>query len=155
MEPTIWLWFWLVLAVVLSVAEIFTAGFFLLPFGIGAGIAALLEWIWPGSIVWQWVAFVAGSSLLLFGLRRFADKITHESPIKVGGNRLIGKHGTVLEEFEEHGRLGRVRVEREEWRADAPGFGALAPGTHIEVVSVVGTHLVVRPVKEDVADSDD
>ena len=34
---SIWFWFWVVLAAVLIVLEIFTAGFFMLPFGLPAG----------------------------------------------------------------------------------------------------------------------
>ena len=37
----------------------------------------------------------------------------------VGSRRLIGRQGTVLEAIEP-GHLGLVRVEREEWRAEAP-----------------------------------
>ena len=38
-----WFWFWVILAVILFVGEIFTAGFFLLPFSLGAVAAALGE----------------------------------------------------------------------------------------------------------------
>jgi hypothetical protein len=31
-----WTWFWVILSALLVVGEIFTAGFFILPFGIGA-----------------------------------------------------------------------------------------------------------------------
>lgn len=145
MEPNIWFWVWLALAVILSIAEIFTSGFFLLPFGIGAAVAAALEWFWPGSINWQWAAFIGVSSLVLVALRRYANMLTHEPPMKVAGDRLIGKCGVVIEPLEEHTSRGRVRVEREEWRADAPGFEPMAEGERIEVVAVEGTHLVVKP----------
>lgn len=146
MEPNIWFWVWLALAVILSIAEIFTSGFFLLPFGIGAAVAAALEWFFPGSINWQWAAFIGVSSLVLVLLRRTVGLLTHEPPMRVAGDRLIGKPGVVIEELEEHTSQGRVRVEREEWRADAPGFEPMIVGTRIEVVAVEGTHLVVRPL---------
>jgi len=141
----IWFWVWLALAVILGVAEIFTAGFFMLPFSIGAAVAAVLEYFAPGSIAWQWTAFVGISVLLLIVLRRFADHMTHEPPQKVAGNRLIGKEGIVTAVLEEHSVRGSVRVEREEWRADAPGFEPVAEGTRVTVVAVEGTHLVVKP----------
>lgn len=145
MDVNIWFWVWLALAVILSIAEIFTAGFFMLPFGIGAAVAALLEFFWPGSINWQWAAFIGISALLLVVLRRLAEKLTHDSPQGVAGNRLIGKCGTVIETLMPNSPVGRVRVEREEWRADAPGHEPIAEGTAVEVLSVVGTHLVVKP----------
>jgi membrane protein implicated in regulation of membrane protease activity len=50
-----WFWVWTVLAAALIVGEIFTAGFFLLPFGLGAVVAAALNWLdlaigWRASV---------------------------------------------------------------------------------------------------------
>ena len=144
----IWFWVWVALAAILSVAEIFTAGFFLLPFGIGAAVAALFEFIWPGSIGWQWGAFVVLSSLMLVVLRRFAERITHEPPQKVAGDRLLGRVGVALSPLEPDGGLGMVRVDREEWRADHHGSTTLPQGARVKVVAVVGTHLVVEPADD-------
>lgn len=145
----IWFWVWLMLAVFLSVAEIFTAGFFLLPFGIGAAVAALLEYVWPGSLTWQWASFVGLSSLLLVVLRRFADRVTHEPPQKVAGDRLLGRTGVVLTPLDPMGSRGMVRVDREEWRADHRGSEVLPEGTRIKVIAVEGTHLIVEPIDGD------
>ena len=41
---------------------------------------------------------------------------------------------------------GRVRIEREEWRADTSGHVAIPEGARVIVERVSGTHLVVRPV---------
>ena len=38
-------WLWLGMAVLLGIGEVVTAGFFLLPFVIGAGAAAILAWL--------------------------------------------------------------------------------------------------------------
>lgn len=65
-----WVWVWVALAVIMLVAEVLTGGFYSLPFGIGAAVAALLQFMWPGSIEWQWAAFVVLSAVLLVILRR-------------------------------------------------------------------------------------
>lgn len=142
-----WFWVWFALAAVLSLAELFTTGFFLLPFGIGAGIAAALNFA-ELALLWQWVAFLGCSVAALMVLRHFAERITHESPEKTGGNRLIGKSGVVVETLDDHAGQGRVRVDREEWRADAPGFEKLAEGTSVTVLGIEGTHLIVKPVEK-------
>jgi membrane protein implicated in regulation of membrane protease activity len=142
-----WFWVWLVLAAVLSIAEIFHAGFFLLPFGIGAALAAVMN-VLKVSLGWQWVGFIVGSAAALFALRRFAERITHEPPQATGGNRLIGKCGVVIETLELGAGQGRVRVEREEWRADAPGYEPLSVGTSVTVVRIEGTHLIVKPTEK-------
>jgi len=139
-----WFWIWLVAAVVLSVAEIFTAGFFMLPFGLGAAVAAVLAYF-EIALLWQWVAFVGFSSLLLLVLRQFAERITHEAPQKVAGDRLIGKTGVVLQAIDGRAGAGMVRIEREEWRAEAPGSPPLGEGSAVRVVAVEGSHLVVEP----------
>ena len=69
-EPHIWVWVWVLLAVILTVAEVVSGGFYALPFAIGAAIAAGLEFIRPGSIAWQWVAFLGISSAIFVVAQR-------------------------------------------------------------------------------------
>lgn len=138
-----WFWVWTVLAAVLFVGEIFTAGFFLLPFGIGAAVAAGLNWLGLG-IGWQWAVFLGVSVIALAGLRPLSDRLTHEPPEKMGADRLLGKTGKVVETIEPGDGAGRVRIEREEWRADSANGTRIAEGSAVIVEKIVGTHLVVR-----------
>ena len=136
MDPNIWFWVWLGLAIILSVAEIFTAGFFMLPFGIGAAVAAMLEFFFPGSIGGSGRPSSASPQLLLIVLRRIANRITHDSPIGLAGNRLIGKQGVVIERLDPQTGPGRVRVEREEWRAELLGHDEpVEVGSYVEVTA--------------------
>ena len=139
----VWFWVWAGLAAILIVGEIFTAGFFLLPFGIGAAVAAALAFF-DVPLGWQWAAFLVVSTVLLFSLRRFSDRVTHEPPEKMGVDRLIGKRARVIEEIEPGDGAGRVRIAREEWRADSAVDRAIPVGTVVVVERVEGTHLVVR-----------
>lgn len=139
-----WFWVWVGLAAVLSVAEIFTGGFFLLPFGLGSAVAAAVNFAGV-ELGWQWAVFIGASALLLWGLRHFSDRFTTDSPQKVGADRLIGQCGVVTETLDDQAGRGMVRVQREHWRADAPGFEPVAVGTSITVIRVEGAHLLVRP----------
>ena len=139
-----WEWFWVILSALLIVGEIYTAGFFILPFSIGAAFAAAVAWF-GGGLVWQWAVFLVVSVGLLLPLKRFADRVTPESPIAVAADRMIGKIGVVIEEVKPHGVTGRVRMGSEEWRAAADGEQSIAVDTPIEVLRVDGTHVVVRP----------
>jgi membrane protein implicated in regulation of membrane protease activity len=141
-----WVWVWLGLDAILIVAEIFTAGFFMLPFGIGAAVAAGASWL-KLDLGWQWAAFLAVSAVLLFSLRKFSDRVTHEPPERMGADRLIGQEGRVIEDVEPAPGPGRVRVEREEWIADSAGREVIPAGTRVIVEKIVGTHLIVRPVE--------
>ncbi len=55
---------WITLAVIFVVGEVLSPGWLLLPFGIGAALAAIIEFA-GGPSSWQWIAFVAVSSVLL------------------------------------------------------------------------------------------
>ncbi len=146
MEFEIW-WLWMGLAAVFLIGEIFTEGFFLLWFGVAAGLAGTLA-IFDVGPAWQWAAFVVASGLLLAVSRRFADRFTHKQPPGIGADRLIGKRGVVLEEIDNTLNVGKVRIDQEEWRADSDTDGSIQPGVRIEVVRLEGTHAVVRVLKE-------
>ena len=139
-----WFWFWVIAAAFFIIGEIFTVQFFMLPFGVGAAAAAVVSFF-DLSIGWQWAVFIAVSAIAFLLFRRFADHLTHEPPQKTGVDRLIGKVGVVIEELEAGSPAGQVRIEREEWRADAPGFEPVPAGTRVIVDRVEGTHLIVRP----------
>ncbi len=138
-----WFWVWAGFAAVLIVGEIFTAGFFLLPFGLGAATAALLNYLDLG-LGWQWAGFLVVAAIALFGLRRFSDRVTHEPPQLVGVDRLIGKRGVVVEAIEPSDASGRVRIEREEWRAESVDDEPIELGTRVVVDRIEGTRAVVR-----------
>ena len=142
MQIDSWTWMWMVLAAVLMISEIFTTGFFLLPFGIGAAAAAILSGAGV-DLAWQWVAFIGVAVISLVLLRRFAPRITFEPAVRIGSARLVGERGIVIEDVADD--RGLVRVRGEEWRADAPS-GPLPEGARVVVEAVEGTRLVVRPV---------
>ncbi len=142
-----WGWAWFVLAAILLVGEIVTAGFFLLPFGIGAIVAGIFAFF-DLALGWQLVAFIIVSGVALFSLRRFSDRVTHEPPVKVGIDRLLGREGTVIDAIE-GSRGGRVLIDREEWRADAADGMTIPEGAKIVVDRVVGTRVIVHAASDD------
>ncbi|HID11944.1 MAG TPA: NfeD family protein [Candidatus Latescibacteria bacterium] len=134
---------WAILAAIFVVGEIFTAGFFLLWLGVGAAAAALLAYL--GLVpAYQWGAFTVVSGVLVILSRKFAQKVTKESPEKVGADRVIGRTGVVLERIDPETDSGRVRVDKEEWRAESIGGDAIEEGEKVEVVGISGAHLIVR-----------
>lgn len=143
MPGGVWTYMWLGLTVALAVGEIVTAGFFLLPFSIGAAVAAVLS-ILDVALVWQWVAFLLVTVVSLFYFRRFAGRVNKAPSIRTGSARHIDDVGMVIEDLTD--TTGLVRIGREQWRAEAPGFEPVPAGTKVLVTSIEGTHLVVRPV---------
>jgi membrane protein implicated in regulation of membrane protease activity len=137
-------WFWAALAIVFFVAEVFTMGFFLVCFGIGAVAAALLAVLGVG-VIWQLVVFIGVSLVALAFLRPLAVRMTTHVANPGGVDRVIGKQAVVLEEIDPHAATGRVRIEREEWRADTYG-PAIPKGALVVVIEVTGTRVIVVPV---------
>lgn len=142
MGPDLWI-VWLILAAIFIVGEIFTAGFFILWFGIGAAVAAVLAFLHvaPG---WQLAAFIVASLTLFLASRKFAQKVTKEQPPGIGADRLLDQECIVLENIDNIGNTGRVRLQTEEWRAKSDDGAVIPEKARVKVVRVDGTHLVVK-----------
>jgi membrane protein implicated in regulation of membrane protease activity len=145
--PANYWWIWGILAALFIVAEILTAGFFLLWFGVGAGVAALLAYLNLG-MAWQLVAFIVVSLVLFIWSRRFADRVTVEQPPGIGADRLVGRTGMALENIDNSKNTGRVRLDREEWRAESETGAVITSGAPIEVTRVSGAHVVVKVLEQ-------
>lgn len=142
----IW-WIWMIIAAFFVLGEIFTAGFFLLWFGIGAAVAGLLA-MFGLSFGWQLGAFVVVSGVLFVVSRRFAERFSKKQPAGIGADRFIGLRGIVLEEIDNDKNTGRVRLKKEEWRADSETGEVIPVGKKVEVTRIDGTHIVVKTLKE-------
>jgi inner membrane protein len=139
-----WLsWAWVVLAMIFAIAEIFTSGFFLICFGVGAAIAAIAGFMGFGPLA-QFAVFVIASAVVLFLVRPFANRISGPNRHPVGVERLLGQQAIVLETIDPAHGSGVVRVGHEKWSADAADSIPIAAGTMVQVVSATGTHLKVR-----------
>lgn len=141
MDLETWRWIWVIAALVLMVAEMLTAGFFMLPFGVGAAAAAVLAWL-DVSLGLQWTTFIIVSVLALIGLQRFVKHEDEDQPL-VGSNRYYNQPALVLETIDPATAAGRVRVGTEEWRATARS-GSIEAGARVRVVDIDGTRLVVE-----------
>ncbi len=139
---TSWFWVWVWLSAFLVVAEILTLGLFMLPFGIGAAAAAAGAWLGL-SVGWQWIVFGVVSVTSLVGLRTYAILHNRRPSPAIGSDRLIGNVGVVIETIDRASGSGRVRVNREEWRADSSDGRPISTGTRVVVIRVEGNHLVV------------
>ncbi len=147
MEIKIW-WIWMIVAAFFVVGEIFTQGFFILWFGVGAAVAGVLALLGLG-IGWQLAAFVVVSGVLFIVSRRFAERFSKKQPPGIGADRFIGLEGIVLEEIDNAKNTGQVRVQKDEWRADSETGEIIPKGARIIVTRLDGTHLVVRIIKEE------
>jgi inner membrane protein len=134
---------WLTIAIIFTLVEIFTTGFFFACFAIGA-LAAWISSLVTPSPIWQLVVFCLVSIGLIPITRIFAKRVTDESVPQAGADALIGVHGVVIEAINPHENLGKVRVESQEWRASATGN--ILSGTKVKVIAVKGATLFVETI---------
>lgn len=136
---------WIVLAVVLAIAEVFTATLVLLMLAAGAGAAAVAALLGLG-VTGQVVTFAVVSALSLVVLRPVIRK--HALPAIAGADETIGVKalegapGRVLEQVTQE--AGLVRIEGELWNARVyDETQVLEPGERVRVIEVNGTTVLV------------
>ena len=152
MENYVWI-FWTILGAILIVAEIFTTGFVLLWFGIGALAAALANLAGVTSVPLQFLIF-AGVSIGLTAASRtiFVNYFSREKSggdLKTGADALPGQIGTVVSSSRGALNEGAVKVFGSTWTAyPAAGEEPLEAGDRVQVERVQGASIYVRRVGE-------
>src|SRR5882762_5463647 len=145
---------WCILGAVLIVAEVFTTGFVLLWFGIGALAAALAGIIGINNLGIQFLIFAMVSIGLTAASRTifvnyFSREKTGDS-LRTGVDALPGKIGTVVSSSKGALQEGAVKLLGSTWTAyPAPGESPLEAGERVCVESVQGASIYVRRVDAD------
>ena len=142
---------WLVLGVGLIIAEIFTLGFVLFWFGIGAIAASVAGFLGAGIGV-QFLIFAAVSIVLTAMSRTIFQRYlpTNEGEaIRTGVDSLPGRIGTVTTASKGALNEGAVKVYGSTWTAYPIDDVALTEGEKVEVVEVRGSSIYVRRARED------
>ncbi len=143
---------WLILGIALIVAEIFTLGFVLLWFGVGA-IAAAVVGLMGGGVFLQFLVFaIVSVALTAMSKTILARYFSHDdkSAMKSGVDALPGKIGTVTEPSQGALSEGAVKVFGSTWTAfPIDGETELQKGEKVEVVEVRGSSIFVRRITKE------
>jgi len=142
----VYLIFWIVLGIALSVAEIFIPTFFLFWFGLGAFAAAVVS-IFYGLIV-QLIVFIVVSALLLIFTRPIAVKmlLRKEPPEKINIDAIVGKRAEVVKRIDPAAGTGMVRINGELWRAVTEDNSVVEVDNQVLIRKINGTKLVVKKI---------
>ena len=116
-------------------------------FALGALIALLASLI-PGVEWWiQLILFVVISVATLFALRPMMMKFMKKNQVQSNVDTMIGKHGKMRKECDEFNH-GEVKIDGIIWTAIAADEKtSITEGTIVEVVSIDGNKLIVKPLK--------
>jgi membrane protein implicated in regulation of membrane protease activity len=142
---------WTILGGILIVAEIFTSGFVLLWFGIGALAAAVAGILGVNSLSLQFLIFATVSIALTAASRTiFVNYFSREKTggdLKTGVEALPGKLGTVVSSSRGALHEGAVKVYGSTWTAyPAEGEEPLEAGDRVQVERIQGASIYVRRV---------
>lgn len=139
--------YWVIIALVFVIVEIFTSGFAVMciSFGclFGAGAAAL-DW----DIKWQLLVFAIGTALAFMTVRplvyKFLYNKSHE--VKTNAEALIGRRGVVTERIEGELRPGRVKIDGDDWKAVSLEIEAIDIGEAVEITAINSIILTVKKI---------
>jgi membrane protein implicated in regulation of membrane protease activity len=135
---------WIIFAVALGLGELHNNGFFLAPFAIGAGLAAVVSLAGLGTAI-AVAIFLAGSLLSLGLLRPLAMRHRKVPPlIRTGTAALVGRRAIVVERIANGEGVGCVKIGGEVWTARSyEDDGVIEAGAQVEVVEIRGATALV------------
>jgi membrane protein implicated in regulation of membrane protease activity len=137
---------WLVIGILLLIAEMATLTFYLLWLAIGSLAAALVALLMPDAIVSQVFVGIVVALLLTFYTKQITRRMRSSRGFSDVIYQLVGLEGLVIEDIPQEG-LGIVKVGNETWSAQSEV--PLSKGTPIIVVQSYNTILQVQK-REDV-----
>ena len=136
---------WLIVAIILVIVEILTAGFGVICFAIGAAFSALVSGL-GGNLTWQVVVFVVVSLLAFIFLRpvviRFLDKKSKD--VKTNADALVGRKGVVSECIDAENHTGRVAIDGDDWKAVSEDGSVIEKGAYVEIVKLDSIIVTVK-----------
>jgi membrane protein implicated in regulation of membrane protease activity len=136
---------WLIIGVLLIIAEMATLTFYLLWLGVGALFAALAAWLFPDATGVQVLIGIVVAMGLTIYTRPLTRRVRQSKGFTDVIYQLVGQEGIVIEPIPIEG-LGVVRVGNETWSAAADE--PLVIGTPIIVVQSRNTTLQVQKRKD-------
>jgi membrane protein implicated in regulation of membrane protease activity len=136
---------WLVAACILGIGEMHQGGLYLLPFAIGAALAAVLGLLGV-SFGLSAIVFVLSSIIVVGALRPVARRHRRLPPaIRTGAAALVGRRAMVLERIANEEGVGCVRIDGGEvWTARSyDDDEVIDAGERVEVVEIRGATALV------------
>jgi membrane protein implicated in regulation of membrane protease activity len=136
---------WVVVACILGMGEMHTGGLYLLPFAVGAALAAVVSVLGVGALL-AVLVFVLASALVFGALRPVARRHRRLPPaIRTGAAALIGRRAMVLERIANDEGVGCVKIDGGEvWTARSYDEDEVIDvGERVEVVEIKGATALV------------
>ena len=137
---------WVVLALILVAVETFTVAFIGIYLAAGALCAAVVA-AFDGALWLQLVVFAVVSAATLYLTRpALRSRFVNAPLVPSNAPALVGRRGVVVVAIPAGtGGRGQVRIGTEDWSARSTEESQIDVGATVEVVSIEGVAVLVRP----------
>ena len=134
---------WLIAAGIFFIFEIYTVGFLVFWFGIGA-LAAMIVSFFTSNVAIQATVFLITSTVLILLTKPLVDKfIGDKKTPATNAFSIIGKKAIVTEEINNTNGTGQIKVNGEVWSARCEYNEIIPKDTEVEISKISGVKAVV------------
>lgn len=138
---------WLIASGIFFVGEIFTIGFVLFWFGIGALIAMITSFF-VSNVILQTIIFLVSSTILVIFTKPLMNQFTKKDNTPTNVYSFIGKQAIVTEDIENLKSKGQIKISGEIWSASSSNDDEnIKKDTKVKIIEVKGVKAIVTPIE--------
>ncbi len=144
--------FWLIVAGLFFVGEIFTLGFLIFWFGIGALFAMIVSFFTTNIII-QTTVFLITSTIFILATKPLVKKFVDVKNTNTNVFSIIGKKALVIKDIDPIHSSGQIKLNGEVWSAETENDEIIKEGSEVEVLKINGVKAIVKLVDSEKVES--
>ena len=144
--------FWLIIAGLFFVGEIFTLGFLIFWFGIGALFAMIVSFFTTNIII-QTTVFLITSTIFILATKPLVKKFVDVKKTNTNVFSIIGKKALVIKDIDPIHSYGQIKLNGEVWSAETENDEIIKEGSEVEVLKINGVKAIVKLVESEKVES--
>lgn len=139
--------YWVIIALVFVIVEMFTTGFAVMCISFGClfgALASVLDW----EFKWQLLAFAVGTALAFLTVRPLVYKFFYKKgqEVKTNVDALVGRMAIVTERIEGQLHPGRVKLDGDDWKAVSLDKEPIEVGEAVEITAINSVIVTVKKI---------
>ena len=144
--------FWLIVAGLFFVGEIFTLGFLIFWFGIGALFTMIVSFFTTNIII-QTTVFLITSTIFILATKPLVKKFVDVKKTNTNVFSIIGKKALVIKDIDPIHSSGQIKLNGEVWSAETENDEIIKEGSEVEVLKINGVKAIVKLVDSEKVES--
>ncbi|MBR6633178.1 MAG: NfeD family protein [Clostridia bacterium] len=134
---------WLTVIILSLIIEASTSALVAIWFIPSAIVSAVIARL-GGGVIFQVTVFFILSILLVVFARKILSRTLVRKTVPTNADALVGERGVVIDEIDNLGFRGVVKVKGQTWSARSENGERIEVGKSIEVLSIEGVKLIVK-----------